>query len=82
MLRHVGAGTSLEEPDPGLAAVEHRDELYRALATLNEDEREALALRFGADLKLRDVAKILGDGESAVEGRIYRALRKLRGELE
>jgi RNA polymerase sigma factor (sigma-70 family) len=82
VLRHVGAGTRLEEPDPGLAAVEHRDELYRALATLNEEEREALALRFGADLKLRDVAKILGDGESAVEGRIYRALRKLRGELE
>jgi RNA polymerase sigma-70 factor (ECF subfamily) len=82
VLRHVGAGATLEEPDPRLAAVEHRDELYRALATLNDDEREALALRFGADLKLRDVAKIVGDGESAVEGRIYRALRKLRGELD
>ncbi len=82
VLRHVGAGTAAEEADPGLAAVEHRDELHRALATLNEDEREALALRFGADLKLRDVAKIVGDGESAVEGRIYRALRKLRDELD
>jgi len=81
VLRHVAAGTSPEEPDPRLAAVEHRDELYRALATLGDDEREVLALRFGADLKLRDVAKIVGDGESAVEGRIYRALRKLRGEL-
>ena len=82
VLRHVGAGTALEEPDPGLAAVEHRDELHRALATLSDEEREALALRFGADLKLRDVAKIVGDGESAVEGRIYRALRKLRDELD
>ncbi len=82
VLRRVGAGTALEEPDPGLAAVEHRDELQRALATLSEEEREALALRFGADLKLRDVAKIVGDGESAVEGRIYRALAKLRVELD
>jgi RNA polymerase sigma factor (sigma-70 family) len=82
VLRQVGAGAALEEPDPGLAAVEHRDELHRALATLSEEEREALALRFGADLKLRDVARILGDGESAVEGRIYRALRKLRDELD
>lgn len=82
VLRHVGAGMTLEEPDPGLVAVEQRDELYRALATLNEDEREVLALRFGADLKLREVAKIVGDGESAVEGRIYRALRKLRTELD
>jgi RNA polymerase sigma factor (sigma-70 family) len=82
VLRHVGAGTAAEDLDPGLTAVEHRDELYRALATLNEDEREALALRFGADLKLRDVARIVGDGESAVEGRIYRALRKLREQLD
>jgi RNA polymerase sigma factor (sigma-70 family) len=81
VLQEVRAGTSLEERDPGLTAVEHRDELHRALATLNEEEREALALRFGADLKLREVARIVGDGESAVEGRIYRALRKLRDEL-
>jgi RNA polymerase sigma factor (sigma-70 family) len=82
LMRTVGAGERSEDADAGMAAVEHRDELQRALATLCEEEREALALRFGADLKLRDVARILGDGESAVEGRIYRALRKLRTELE
>jgi len=80
-LQHVGAGTSQEQADPALSAVERRDELHRALSRLNEDEREALALRFGADLKLRDVANVLGEGESAVEGRIYRALGKLRTEL-
>jgi RNA polymerase sigma factor (sigma-70 family) len=81
-LQHAGAGTTPAEADPGLAAVEHRDELHRALALLNDDEREAIALRFGADLKLRDVARVLGEGESAIEGRIYRALRKLRDELD
>jgi RNA polymerase sigma-70 factor, ECF subfamily len=81
-LQHVGAGNSLHEPDPALGAVERRDELQRALALLNEDEREALALRFGADLKLREVAGVLGEGESAIEGRIYRALGKLRKELD
>jgi RNA polymerase sigma factor (sigma-70 family) len=80
-LQHVGAGAPLAQSDSGLAAVEHRDELQRALALLNDEEREAIALRFGADLKLRDVARVLGDGESAVEGRIYRALGKLRAEL-
>lgn len=80
-LQHVGAETDLEQADPGLSAVEHRDELQRALALLNDDEREAIALRFGGDLKLRDVARVLGEGESAVEGRIYRALGKLRDEL-
>jgi len=81
-LQHVGAGTPAAETDPGLVAVEHRDELHRALAVLSDEEREAIALRFGADLKLRDIARVLGDGESAVEGRIYRALRKLHDELD
>jgi RNA polymerase sigma factor (sigma-70 family) len=82
-LQHVGAGTTTQEQsDPALTAVEHRDELQRALTLLSDDEREALALRFGADLKLRDVASVLGEGESAVEGRIYRALGKLRAELD
>jgi RNA polymerase sigma factor (sigma-70 family) len=78
----VCVGAADQQPDPALEAVEHRDELQRALAKLSEGEREALALRFGADLKLREVARILGEGESAVEGRIYRALRKLRDELD
>ena len=81
-LQHVGAGSPQEQSDPALNAVEQRDELQRALSALNEDEREALALRFGADLKLREVASVLGEGESAVEGRIYRALGKLRKELD
>jgi RNA polymerase sigma-70 factor (ECF subfamily) len=80
VLQHVGAGVQ-EAVDPALTAVEHRDELQRALARLSEDEREALALRFGADLKLHEVASVLGEGESAIEGRIYRALKKLRDEL-
>jgi len=82
VLHTVGAGGLPEESDAALTTVEHRDELQRALSTLNESEREVLALRFGADLKLRDVARIVGDGESAVEGRIYRALGKLRDELD
>ncbi len=82
ILQTAAAGAQAEAFDQGIEAVEHRDELQRALAHLNDDEREAIALRFGADLKLRDVARVLGEGESAVEGRIYRALHKLRHELE
>ncbi len=81
-LQHVGAAAPAAETDPGLAAVEHRDELQRALEALSDEEREAIALRFGADLKLRDIARVLGDGESAVEARIYRALGKLHDELD
>jgi RNA polymerase sigma factor (sigma-70 family) len=72
--------------DPGtaidpLASVEHRDELGRALTTLSAEEREAISLRFGADLTVPEIAKVLGEPLTTVEGRVYRALRKLRSEL-
>jgi RNA polymerase sigma factor (sigma-70 family) len=58
-----------------------RDELRAALEQVGEDEREALALRFGADLSLREIASITGTKETTVKGRIHRGLRKMREEL-
>ena len=63
------------------AGVEHRDELGRALAALSDEEREAIALRFGAEMTVPEIAKLTGDRLTTVEGRVYRALRKLRDEL-
>jgi RNA polymerase sigma-70 factor (ECF subfamily) len=70
--------------DGGVAldAVEHRDTVQRALATLSAEEREAVALRFGADLTVPEMASLLGEPLTTVEGRVYRALRKLRDRLE
>jgi RNA polymerase sigma factor (sigma-70 family) len=67
--------------DAGLDAVEHRDEVQRALATLSAEEREAIALRFGAELSVPEIADVLGEPLTTVEGRVYRALRKLRDRL-
>jgi RNA polymerase sigma factor (sigma-70 family) len=64
-----------------LDSVERRDELQRALATLTDEEREAIALRFGAELTVPEMAKLLGQPLTTVEGRVYRALRKLRERL-
>ncbi|HEY7076917.1 MAG TPA: sigma-70 family RNA polymerase sigma factor [Solirubrobacteraceae bacterium] len=68
------------ESDP-LAGVEERELLQRALAELSDEEREAIALRFGAELTVPEIAKVLGESLTTVEGRVYRALRKLRGRL-
>lgn len=69
-----------EGRDP-FAGVEARDELGRALAGLAAEEREAIALRFGAELTLPEMADVLGLPLTTVEGRVYRALRKLREAL-
>jgi RNA polymerase sigma factor (sigma-70 family) len=75
------SGATEAREDAGLAQVEHRDTVQRALATLSGEEREAVALRFGADLTVPEMARVLGEPLTTVEGRVYRALRKLRGEL-
>ena len=68
--------------DLGLSGVEHRDEIHRALATLSPEEREAIALRFGAELTVPEMAELLAEKLTTVEGRVYRALRKLRDQLD
>jgi RNA polymerase sigma-70 factor (ECF subfamily) len=62
--------------------VHERDALARALATLSEEEREAIALRYGAELTVPETARALGEKLTTVDGRVYRALRKLRAELD
>jgi RNA polymerase sigma factor (sigma-70 family) len=74
------AGNPSEKMDP-LASIEHRDELGRAMNALSAEEREAIAMRFGADLTVPEIAKVLGEPLTTVEGRVYRALRKLKSEL-
>jgi RNA polymerase sigma factor (sigma-70 family) len=62
-------------------AFEARDEVMRALEALAPEEREAVALRYGADLTMPEIARATGERLTTVEGRIYRAIRKLREEL-
>jgi RNA polymerase sigma-70 factor (ECF subfamily) len=74
-VRGAGDGTAAVD------LVDERDALARALATLSEEEREAIALRYGADLTVPEMARALEEKLTTVDGRVYRALRKLRAEL-
>ncbi len=81
-LDRVGAPGEIELSDPGLERAAARDEIQRALAALSDEEREVVALRYGGELTAKEAAKLLGEKTTTVEGRLYRALRKLREELE
>jgi RNA polymerase sigma factor (sigma-70 family) len=61
--------------------IEARQVIMSALEAVGDDEREALALRYGADLSLAEIGKVIGKPRSTVEGRIYRGLKHLRLEL-
>lgn len=78
----------VDEPAPESATEEMEEEamrrlsLTRAVARLDERERELIALRYGADLTARQIAGVLGLRPNAVEVALHRALGRLRAELE
>jgi RNA polymerase sigma-70 factor (ECF subfamily) len=80
-LARAGAGLP-QAGDAGIDAVGDRDQLQRALAALSEEERETVALRYGGAMTAPEIAELLGEKLTTVEGRLYRALRKLRAALE
>jgi DNA-directed RNA polymerase specialized sigma24 family protein len=62
--------------------VERRLDLHEAIALLDERSRELVALRYGADLKAREIARLLGLRTNAVEVALSRAIARLRETLE
>ncbi|MHA7964642.1 RNA polymerase sigma factor [Paenibacillus sp. CAU 1782] len=61
--------------------VEIRVDISAALKKLNELDQQIISLRFFVDCTLSDISAIVGMRESAVKNRLYRALEKLRSQL-
>jgi RNA polymerase sigma-70 factor (ECF subfamily) len=74
----VGAGT--EEWDEG-ERLDARDAVRRGLTTLPDEEREAIALYYGADLSLEEIARITGTRTTTIKGRLARGRDRLRDVL-
>jgi RNA polymerase sigma-70 factor, ECF subfamily len=68
-----------EHPDVLSAPV--RLDVRRALASLSEDDRELVVLRYAKDLKQKDIAAQLDIPEGTVKVRLHRARAKLRPQL-
>lgn len=81
-LQRVAAGGGADSRYGHLEPIQQREAVRRALQALTPEEREAVALRFGAELSLREIAKVTGQKQSTVQGRVYRGLRNLKELLE
>lgn len=57
-------------------------ELRTLLEQLDQKSKTIIILRYFEDLKLEDIADILGDNLNTVKARLYRSLKKLRLNLE
>lgn len=79
-LEHVTVGAGPDHAFPH-DELDDRDQLKRAMEGLSPEERDVIALRFGADLPVKEIAATIGESMTTTEGRLYRALRKLKQEL-
>jgi RNA polymerase sigma-70 factor (ECF subfamily) len=77
------APTGAEPTLPGVdAEVVGRLALAQAFGTLSPDDQELLALRYGADLPVREIAALLDRRTNTVEVALSRARTRLAAALE
>jgi RNA polymerase sigma-70 factor (ECF subfamily) len=68
-------------PDEIAVVRQELDAVGVALASLTDDQREAIALRFFAGLSAREAAEAMGKQEGTVRGLQFRAIAALRRQL-
>lgn len=52
------------------------------IASLNQDQRVLVVLRYLEDLPLATIGEMLGENVNTIKTRLYRALKKLRSQME
>ncbi|WP_298816149.1 ECF subfamily RNA polymerase sigma factor, BldN family [Chloroflexus sp.] len=72
-----------QEPEPAEVAeqIAVNEELRRAISHLTDEQQQVLALRFGQNLPVQEVARILGKTEGAVKQLQLRAIAALARHL-
>lgn len=74
--------TSLEEDTKSCEDTYTNIDLSRAVDHLEEPDRTIIHLRYYEDMKLEQVAEIVGENINTVKSRLYRTLKRLRLSLE
>ena len=75
------ANPSLQPPEVAEARELYGD-LQQAVQTLPADYQQVLALRFSQDLKVAEIAAVMGRSEGSVKMLLHRAVNALRTRLQ
>lgn len=79
--------TTVEIPEEAEAPVRFEEltldrlALREAVSRLSRKDQELIALRYGADLSAKTIARLVGSRTNAIEVALHRALTRLRAEL-
>lgn len=78
-LPEIRAARPVDDPEARALASDDADVLRRHLSGLTTREREAIALRFGAELSSAEIGTVLGVSPTAARMLVHRGITKLRG---
>lgn len=56
-------------------------DLKRALEKMSKEDQAVIQLKYFEDMKLEEIAEILGENINTIKSRLYRGLKKMRLEL-
>lgn len=76
------AAPAQNEPESQILIATEKQELLKALDTLNERERRIIELKFFSELDSKSIAEILSMSESNVRVTLHRTLAKLRKTMD
>lgn len=68
-------------PEDEFAAQSDRERVADALEKLSPEQREVVILRYYHEMKIADIAAVTGTPDGTVKGRLFHALRILKGIL-
>lgn len=71
-----------EIPEPHIEDTYENIDLKRALERMDQKDKAVIQLKYFEDMKLDEIADVLGENVNTVKSRLYRSLKKLRLELE
>jgi RNA polymerase sigma-70 factor (ECF subfamily) len=66
-----------QEPTENIEMQDNKKALHQAMANLTEDQQQVLALRFGFEMPVRDVAKSMNKSEGSIKMLQVRAIAAL-----
>jgi len=77
----------VEDPPEGstemnVEAIDHQSRLFKLVHQLPSDQRRVITMRFAEEKSIREIATELGRSEGAVKQLQFRALEKLRAQME
>lgn len=70
------------DPESWLEDHEQQERLRALLYQLESSDQEYIALKFGAGMTNREIARLMGKSESAVGSAIHRVMGKLRDQWQ